>query len=84
MFSISKLTTITSLCFLLGCGSGELKRRNLDEYYVGSGVVRYFLADVPLWANFSSIANCHRKTPKRFFNMKSVRDSFSSRTKISW
>ena len=55
----------------------DYKRRNMGEYYRGIGVVQYFLADLPSWANFSSEGNCHRESPVRYIHLKNVRESFS-------
>jgi hypothetical protein len=53
------------------------ERRNMNEYYNGIGVVQYFLADLPSWANFSSEGSCHRDSPVRYIHLQNVRDSFS-------
>jgi len=63
-----------------GCSSNALKnyeRRNTKEYYDGIGVVQYFLAELPAWANFSSAGGCHRSVPVRYLHLKNVRNSFS-------
>lgn len=66
--------------FILGCASTEadkqLKRRNLDDYFSSSGVVRYFLSDLPNWANFSQTASCHRSVSARYFNMSTLLKSY--------
>jgi len=54
-----------------------LKRRNVDEYFVSSGVIRYFLPEVPYWANFSEIARCRREEPIKYLNLDLVRGSLS-------
>ncbi len=50
-------------------------RRRVEEYFVSSGVERYFLPEVPYWANFSEEARCRRKTPIKFFAMDALRSS---------
>jgi len=52
-----------------------LKRRRVEEYFVSSGVQRYFLPEIPYWANFSEQARCRRKTSIKYFNMDSLRSS---------
>ncbi len=51
------------------------ERRRVEEYFVSSGVERYFLPEVPYWANFSEEARCRRKTSIKFFNMEALRSS---------
>jgi hypothetical protein len=65
---------------LSACTSNEtdkqLKRRNLDEYFNSSGVVRYFLSDLPNWANFSQTAACQRSISPRYFNISTLLKSY--------
>jgi hypothetical protein len=69
------------LLFLIGCSSTDadkhMKRRNLDEYFSGSGVVRYFLSDLPNWANFSQTASCQRSISPRYLNINTLISSYS-------
>lgn len=58
----------------LGPNAG-FERRRVEEYFVSSGVERYFLPEVPYWANFNEEAQCRRKTSIKFFNMDSLRSS---------
>ncbi len=51
------------------------ERRRVEEYFVSSGVERYFLPEVPYWANISEDARCRRMTSIKFFNMESLRSS---------
>lgn len=53
------------------------ERRNLEEYFQSSGVVKYFLPDLPDWANSSVTGQCMRKTPVRYFNFKNLTESFA-------
>jgi len=54
-----------------------IERRRVEEYFVSSGVERYFLPEVPSWANFSEDARCRRKTSIKFFNMEFLRSSLN-------
>lgn len=64
--------------FLLSCATEKnLKRRNSDEYFIGSGVVSYFLPDIPEWANFNSSSLCKRNFSIRYLNLQKLRNSFS-------
>jgi len=68
------------ILFLTSCATTvtdkQLKRRNLDEYFSGSGVVRYFLSDLPDWANFSQTAACQRSISPRYFNVTTLLKSY--------
>ena len=66
-----------SLLFFSCATNKNLKRRNSDEYFIGSGVVSYFLPDIPEWANFNSSSLCKRNFPIRYLNFKKLRESFS-------
>jgi hypothetical protein len=69
-----------ALLFLFSCAGTYqegLERRNVDEYYSGSGVVRYFLPELPTWANASVAGECKRNTSARYFDLPRLRKSFS-------
>lgn len=68
---------LLSFLLLVGCTSPGMKARNLNQYFISSGVTRYFLPDIPNWANFSQSAGCHRKSQIRYFDMIKLRESFS-------
>lgn len=72
---------LIGILFLVSCGTTdsdkELKRRNLDEYFSGSGVVKYFLSDLPTWANFSQTAACQRSISPRYLNINTLMSSYS-------
>lgn len=54
------------------------QRRNLNNYFVGTGVVRYLLSYLPEWANYSEIGKCRRIEHTRFFNLEKINKSYSS------
>ncbi|MCR9204810.1 MAG: hypothetical protein NXH75_09545, partial [Halobacteriovoraceae bacterium] len=54
-----------------------LQRRKVEEYFVSSGVVRYFLPEIPYWANFSESAECRRNESIKYLDLKMVRGSLS-------
>jgi hypothetical protein len=72
---------LIGLLLLIGCSSTDadkqMKRRNLDEYFSGSGVVKYFLSDLPNWANFSQTASCQRSISPRYLNINTLISSYS-------
>ncbi len=66
------------LFILIGCTTTEeeLQRRNVGEYFTGSGVVQYFLPDLPGWADTVASLSCHREASVRFFDLNKLRQSF--------
>jgi hypothetical protein len=81
---VKLLIYINLLILTLGCSqmnpkesNFDLKRRNIDEYYTSSGITRYFLPDLPAWANFSDASSCKRNVRVRYVNYKKLQKSFS-------
>lgn len=80
---IKGLLTFLAISVLASCSmvviekDHGMKRRNLSDYFVGSGVVRYFLPDLPSWANMSSTGRCERTFSARYMNFELLRNSFS-------
>ena len=74
-----KLAVIVLSFFHLSCSqmNASYKSRPINEYYTTSGIVRYFLADIPDWINFSSTSACKRTTGARYFHLKNLRESFN-------
>ena len=62
---------------LVGSCSSGLKPRVVDQYYVSTGVEKYFLTDLPEWANYSVLAECYRESAIRYFNIEALMKSFS-------
>lgn len=52
-----------------------LKRRTVEEYFLSAGVVKYFLPEIPYWANFSQEASCRRERTIKFLDLESVQKS---------
>ncbi len=79
-----RLIIILSFIFLAGCGQlsqeespFEMKRRSVNDYYISSGAVRYFLPEIPYWANFSEVGSCHRETSIKYLDFEKVRQSLA-------
>lgn len=73
------LTFIFTIIFI-SCSSTsdkQFKRVNVEQFYRQSGMVKYFLSDLPRWANLSYEGNCQRSSSKKFFNIKNIMESFS-------
>lgn len=77
-----KAVWIVALLFTLGCTSSQVvglkgfEHRPKDAYYQNSGVIQYFLSELPAWANTYPDGGCHRDVSIRYFNMKSLRESY--------
>lgn len=65
-----------SSCSELG-NRGHYENRNLGEYYASTGVVKYFLPDLPAWANSSTSGACSRDFPLRYFDISKLISSYS-------
>jgi hypothetical protein len=62
---------------LLGSCSTHLKPRDVAQYYVSTGVEKYFLSDLPEWANYSVSSGCYRTSGIRYFNIDALMKSYS-------
>lgn len=64
---------------IVGCTTSSETRlkQDLNQVYIGSGVERYFLSDLPAWANFSSVSTCSRSENVRFINFENMHKSYS-------
>ncbi len=75
------LCLISLLLFILtSCTSSQdrtFKRVNVDQFYRESGVVRYFIPNLPSWANVSIENGCKRGKSITYLHIKNVMNSFS-------
>ncbi len=73
-----------SLCYiiLIGLSIACASKQQVDlgestsNIYISGGAEKYFLPNLPLWANFSSAGNCFRKTPIRYLNFENISASY--------
>ena len=66
--------------FLTSCAQpthGTLKLHRTKDYYQSSGVVKYFLSDLPDWANASSEGECQRSYTVRYFDFGNLKSSYN-------
>jgi hypothetical protein len=49
----------------------------MEAYYSSTGVEKYFLSDIPDWANFSQSAGCFRSKGMRYFDINALMKSYS-------
>jgi hypothetical protein len=69
-----------SLAILISsCASisnSPMQARTVEDYYVTTGVEKYFLTDIPSWANFDQKASCYRTTTIRYFDINALMKSY--------
>lgn len=82
---MKKIISALLLFSLVSCTSTQeksdetraLERRNLEEYFVGTGVVSYFLPILPKWANNSVEGSCRRARSMRYLDYSKMMSSFN-------
>lgn len=64
---------------VFGCStSGDRTNgQGLDNVYISGGTEKYFLGNLPHWANFSTWASCHRTDPIRYLNFENIKKSYN-------
>jgi len=65
--------------FQFGCSylsNPGLKSRVVEDYYNPTGIEKYFLADLPNWANFDQRAGCYKNSPIRYFDISALMKSY--------
>lgn len=65
---------LTFILLLNSCGTGE--RKNIQEYYVPSGTVKYFLPEVSTWHNYSQTASCFRNEVAKTLDFEQLDKNF--------
>lgn len=65
--------------FLSSCATDneEIFKQDLDQVYIGSGIEKFYLSDLPKWSNFSSSGDCQRIEPIRYLNFNDMYKSYS-------
>lgn len=61
------------------CSTNDPFVKSLDpkNIYNNSSLERYYLSDLPKWANFSSSSDCLRESPIRFMNFQELKGNYS-------
>ncbi|RLA63486.1 MAG: hypothetical protein DRQ89_06655 [Epsilonproteobacteria bacterium] len=65
------------LSLTLSCSINNLSPRNVSEYSKGPKIVKYYLPELPNWANISNSGNCKRTVSNKYLNFRSLGDDFS-------
>ena len=63
------------LILTISCGNAELKQMS-DESYYSSGVEQFFLAELPLWANFSVLGQCEKSSSIQYLNFSKLKINY--------
>lgn len=74
-----KLLLLVLLFSLAACSSLSskgLQPRTIEDYYTTTGVEKYFLTDIPPWANFDQTAACYRSSQLRYFDIEALMKSY--------
>lgn len=73
----NKFLSLIIISMLLGSCSTGLKPRDVNQYYTSTGVEKYFLSDLPEWANYSVASGCYRTSGIRYFDIDALMKSYS-------
>ena len=65
---------LSIILLLNSCSTVE--RKNIQEYYVPSGTVRYFLPEVSTWHNYSQTASCFRRQVAKTLDFEQLKKNF--------
>lgn len=68
------LMLITSACSVFS--QQGMKPRTVEDYYTSTGVEKYFLTEIPTWANFDQTSSCYRPTSIRYFDINALMKSY--------
>jgi len=74
---VALLLTSCGSDVLRGGADSTLRRRNVQEYYVGSGTMTYLLPQLPEWARYSTSGNCSHQEKVRYLDLEKISQSFS-------
>lgn len=59
------------LLVLVSCSNGEVKQ-NIDESYTTSGMERFFLPELPAWANYSTAGRCYKSSSFQYLDFPKI------------
>jgi len=84
IFRLIVLTLIFQACSNSHKTNASNARRNIEEYYQSSGVVRYMLTELPVWANGSVSGGCQRQFSFNYFNFFELTKNFAMEFSSAW
>lgn len=67
------------LLFLISCTHSRQVKEHREYESIGfsAGVEQYFLSDLPVWINFSTLGSCKRNLPIKYLNFDHLNKSYS-------
>lgn len=77
MKKIASLLLIITIVVTASCTTNGLKPRTVDQFYVATGIEKYFLPDLPEWANYNQSAACFRSQTMRYFDLDALMKSYT-------
>lgn len=72
-----RLISLLIIALFTSCQSSSIQNRELEEIYISGGTEKFYLADIPVWANFSSIGQCHRVESTRYLNFDNLSKNYA-------
>jgi hypothetical protein len=72
-----KVSFFLILFFIVSCSTQPLKSRTVENYFQSSGIEKYFLSEIPTWANLSETSGCFRNHSVRFFDIENMMKSYN-------
>lgn len=70
-----KFLNCSLLLILISCSGGEV-RKKVDDSYMTSGVEKFFLPELPAWANFSESGRCYKSASIQYLDFSKVSLSY--------
>lgn len=74
------MTLFLFVLFIFGCTTSidrASSNKNPEYVYQGAGIEQYFLPELPVWANFSVMAQCRRNKTLRYLDFDNLRKSYA-------
>ncbi len=74
------IAVLIILSIFVSCATpktGAPKPRDIEEHFISTGIQKYFLPDIPLWANVSHEANCKLSDLNKFLHWGNLMQSFN-------
>lgn len=72
-----KILIIILSLLSISCSSNNFQSRVIENYYQSAGVEKFFLSEIPSWANFSELGNCKRNVSIRFFDLELLMKNYN-------
>lgn len=80
LFSLRGLLYFAPFLLAQACSHSSLDskdNRDMDVYFTSGGAARFFLPELPAWANTSSTGQCHRSQVIRYLDYNSLKQEYA-------